>query len=143
MIYIIIAAVCYAIAIIFATIASRKIDTNLAAGLGNLISAIIPIIIAAPLLNKKLLAIPDSRFGIIMEIFAGIFVAFFAMAFTKSLSVNRIAIVMPLVFGGSIFISAILSYLFLKEKITITEVMGLLILGVGLGIITYARLNGK
>lgn len=143
MIFIIGAAVFYAIAIIFSTVASRKIDTNLAAGLGNLISAIIPIIVAAPLLNKRLLTVPDSRIGVIMEIFAGIFVALFTMALTKSFSINKVAIVVPIVFGGSIFLSAILSYFFLKEKITITEGFGLLVLGVGLGIITYARLTAK
>lgn len=103
MVFIIGAAVFYSIAIIFSTIASRKINTNLAAGLGNLISAIIPIVVAAPLLNKKLLTIADSRFGVIMKILAGIFVALFTMALTRSFSLNKVAIVVPIVFGGSIF----------------------------------------
>lgn len=143
MLFIVLAAVFYSIAIIFSTVASRKIDTNLAAGIGNLISAIIPLIVAAPLLNKKLLNVPDSRFGVIMEIIAGIFVALFAMALTKSFSINKVAIVVPIVFGGSIFLSAILSYIFLKEKATITEILGLLILGIGLAIVTYARFTSK
>ena len=143
MLFIIAAAIFYSIAIIFSTIASRAINTNLAAGIGNLISAIIPLAIAAPFLNKKLLTVPDSRFGVIMEIFAGISVALFTMALTKSFSVNKVAIVAPIVFGGSIFLSAILSYIFLKEKITITELLGLLILGVGLIVITYAKFTGK
>lgn len=143
MVFIIVAAVFYSIAIILSTIASRKIDTNLAAGIGNLIAAIIPIAIAAPLLNKKLLTVPDSRFGMIMEILAGICVALFTMALTKSFSINKVAIVVPIVFGGSIFLSAILSTIFLKEKITLTESFGLSVLLIGLGIITYARLSGR
>jgi len=70
-------------------------------------------------------------------------VALFTMALTKSFSVNKVAIVVPIVFGGSIFLSAILSNIFLKEKVTITEGLGLLILGVGLAIITYAKLTTK
>lgn len=143
MIYIVIAAVFYAIAIILATVASRKIDTNLVAGIGNLLSGMIPIIVAAPLLNKNLLSNPNSKFGVLMAVLAGIAVALFSMAIIKSYSVNKVAIVAPLVFGGAIFLSAILSYIFLKEKITLLEGFGLLILGIGLSIITYTRLTTK
>ena len=38
------------------------------------------------------------------------------MTLNKSYSENKVAIVAPIVFGGAIFLSAILSSLFLKKK---------------------------
>lgn len=143
MIYIVIAAVCYAITAVLLAVSTRNIHPNLTVGVSNLLSALIPIAVAFPLLNKNLLNNSNSKLGVLMAVLAGIFIALFSMALAKSYSVNRVAIVAPLVFGGAIFLSAILSSIFLKEKITFIEGFGLLILGVGLAIITYARLAAK
>ncbi len=61
------------------------------------------------------------------------------MALNRSYSVNKVAIVAPIVFGGAIFLSAILSNIFFKEKIGLLQGVGLGFLGIGLIIIIYAR----
>lgn len=143
MVYIAIAAFCYSLVAIFAAVASRKMDTNLVAAFTNLVAAIIPTIVVIPLLNKNILNSSNSKLGLLMAVLAGIFIAFFTMAIAKSYSMNKVSVVAPLVFGGTVFLSAILSTIFLKEKITLTEGAGLVVVLIGLGIITYARLGGK
>ncbi len=141
MLFIIIAAVFYAIAILFATVASRHLNTNLSAGILNAMSAIIPIAVAVPAVIKK--ENTASKFGFIMAVLGGICIAIFAMALTKSYSLNKVGIVAPLVFGGSILISTVLSVFILKEKVTFLQAIGLGALTIGLGIVIYARATGK
>ncbi len=78
-----------------------------------------------------------------MAIIGGILIAFFVMAINKAYVENKVAVVAPIVFGGSIFLSAILSFVFFKEKITSLQGLGLALLGVAILIITYARATGK
>jgi len=141
MIFIAIAAICYAFAILFLTISSRHLNTNLSAGILNLISAILPLAVAIPAVTKK--GLNSHKFGIIMAVLAGLFIGIFGMAMSKSYSVNKVAIVTPLVFGGAILFSTILSLVFLKEKVTLIQVLGLAIVMVGLGTVVYARATGK
>lgn len=74
-----------------------------------------------------------------MSILAGIAIALFGLALSKSYATNKVAIVVPIVFGGSIFLSAILSAILFDEKITILQLIGLLFLAIGLAFIIYAR----
>lgn len=141
MLFIVIAAIFYAIAILFATVASRHLNTNLSAGILNIVSALIPIAVAIPAITRK--ENTTSKFGWVMAILGGICIALFAMALTKSYSLNKVGIVAPLVFGGSILISTILSVFMLKEKVTFMQGVGLVILTIGLGVVIYARATGK
>jgi drug/metabolite transporter (DMT)-like permease len=54
-----------------------------------------------------------------------------------------VALVSPIVFGGTIFLSAILSYFIFKEKVSPIQFSGLAILGVGLLLIIYSAATGK
>jgi len=125
MIYIILALLFYSAAIMFGAYASRNANSNLVSAVMNILSAVIPIAVIIPLLSKKLIG--DSRLGILYAAIAGVAIALFTMALNKSYSVNKVAIVAPIVFGGAIFLSAILSSIFFKEKIGLLQ-------GVGLGI---------
>lgn len=125
----------------FGTVASRKADTNLVSAVMNALSAIIPIAVIIPILNKKIFT--NSKYGILMAIIAGIAIALFTMALNKSYSVNKVAIVAPIVFGGAIFLSAILSNIFFKEKIDFLQGVGLAFLGLGLILVIYARAIAK
>lgn len=141
MIYIILAMVFYTAAIMFGAYASRKADSNLVSAVMNILSALIPIAVIVPILSKKLIA--DSRLGIVYAALAGAAIALFTMALNKSYSANKVAIVAPIVFGGAIFLSALLSYIFLKEKIGVLQGVGLAFLGLGLILIIYARATMK
>ncbi|MBI4098309.1 MAG: EamA family transporter, partial [Candidatus Levybacteria bacterium] len=135
MVYIFLALIFYTAVIVIGTIASRNANTNFVAAISNLIAAIIPLAVILPLLNKGLLA-HTNKLGIIATILSGIAVALFTMAMVKSYSINKVAIVAPIVFGGSIFLSAILSYFFFKEKITLFQGVGLAFLAIGLIFVT-------
>lgn len=137
MIYLFIALIFYAIAILFGTAASRNVNTNLAAGLQNVLAAVIPLAVAIPFISKK--AIQSHKFGIVMALLGGISIAIFAMALNKSFAMNKVGIVTPIVFGGAIFLSTLLSTIVFKEKITAIEALGLTVLAIGFGIIIYAR----
>ncbi len=141
MIYIILASISYTAAIILSTIAARSANTNLVAIVSNLVSVFIPLAIIAPLISKKFII--DSKYGIFMSFLAGLAVAFFTMSLLKSYSQNKVAVVVPMVFGGAIFLSAFVSYIVFKEKITLFQGIGLLLLGVGLFLIIYARVTGR
>jgi len=141
MLYIILALFFYAIAIVIGAIASRNTDSNLVSAIMNAISTIIPLAVVIPILNRKFFE--NGKFGIMMAIIAGIAIALFTMALNKSFQVNKVAIVSPIVFGGAIFLSAILSYIFLKEKITLVQGAGLILLFIALTLITYSKATGK
>jgi multidrug transporter EmrE-like cation transporter len=74
-----------------------------------------------------------------MAVLNGVFIALFVLLLTKSLSVNKVGIVAPIVFGGSILISTVLSYFIFNEKATLLETLGLIFVLVGISIVAYAR----
>jgi uncharacterized membrane protein len=143
MIYILLAVVFYATAIILSAIASRAINSNLVSALTNIVSAIIPIAVVVPILNKHIVESSQKRFGILMAILSGLAIAIFTMTLNKSYTENKVAIVAPMVFGGAIFLSAVLSNIFLKEKISLLQGIGLALLAAALSLIVYARMTGK
>jgi uncharacterized membrane protein len=141
MIYLLVALVFYSIAIVLGTAASRNANPTLAAGITNLLSAVIPLALAIPYLTKK--GLTGHKFGVIMAVLSGLCIAIFAIALNKSFAVNKVGIVAPIVFGGAIFVSTFLSYFVFKERITLFEGVGLAFLAVGLCFITYARAVAK
>lgn len=141
MIYIILALLFYTTAIMLGTIAARSANTNLVSAIINGVSAIIPAAVVVPILNSKLFV--NSKFGITIAVLAGIAIALFSMSLTKSYSENKVAVVAPIVFGGAIFLSAILSTIFFKEKISQIQGVGLFFLGIGFLLIIYARFTGR
>ncbi len=137
MIYLILALLLYTIAILIGASASRNANTNLVAAVTNTFSVIIPLLIVLPALTKK--TYQTQKYGIFMAALGGIVVSLFVLALSKSFTQNKVGIIAPVVFGGAIFLSAILSFFIFKEKLTITEGVGLGIVGVGLAVIIYAR----
>ena len=141
MLYILTAMVFYTIAILLGTTASRKADSNLVSGVINIISAILPTFVAMSYLSKE--SIEKSKTGLYFAVLAGVAIAIFSMALNKSFSTDKVAIVSPIVFGGSILLTAILSSLFFKEKITTVQGFGLSFLGLGIVMIIYAKMTGR
>lgn len=141
MIYIIIATILYTIALIFITLSARHADTNLATAITNIVSTILPVIIIIPYLNKKLVS--DGKVGLIYAILGGIAIALYTLALTKSFATNKVAIVSPIIYGGSIFLTAIISFVLFKEKISLFQGIGLSLVGVGILFILYAIVTGK
>lgn len=141
MIYIFLALVFYTVAILLGAAASRNANTNLVSAIMNTISAVIPVALVASLLSKKFII--SQKFGVLMAVAGGVCVALFVMAINKAYSFNKVGIVAPIVFGGAIFLSTILSYFIFKEKVSQLQFIGLIILGVGFGFVIYARATGR
>ena len=141
MIYIFLATLFYSTAIFFLTYASRAANTILVTAVINIVSAILPVLAVIPFLNK--VNFEEQKMGLIAAVIGGVLIALFGIFLAKSYSLNKIAVVVPIVFGGSILISSILGSFIFKEKVTILEGVGLSILTVGLLIIIYARFSAK
>lgn len=141
MIYIFLATFFYSTSILFLTYASRAVNVILVTAVVNIVSAILPTIVLIPFLNK--VNISEQRLGILAAIIGGTLIALFGIFLAKSYTLNKVAVVVPIVFGGSILISSILGTFIFKEKVTILEGIGLSIVTVGLLIIIYARLSMK
>lgn len=141
MVYIFLATVLFACAITFSAIASRSLNTNFAAAIVNVISALIPVAVVIPILNK--IPLQNQKVGILAAVIAGTFIALYSMALAKSVSINKLAIVSPIVFGGTILLTALVSYVLFKEKISLFQGIGLALLFLGLIFITYARWSGR
>ncbi|MDO8591676.1 MAG: hypothetical protein Q7R60_01965 [bacterium] len=137
MIYIVGALLLYTIAILLGAAAARNANTNLVSLITSALSVLVPAAVVAPHLSKK--AFTSHKFGIIMAVLGGIVVGLFVMALNKSFAENKIGIVAPIVFGGAIFLSTLLSLFVFKERIGLIEGIGLAILGIGFIIIIYAR----
>lgn len=141
MLYILIALIFYTAALMIGTVANRAINSTVVTAIINTLSAIIPIFLIAPHIDKRLFT--DGKHGLIMAVLAGICIAIFSLAINKSFQVNKVALVSPIVFGGAIFLTAILGYIFFKEKLSILHISGLILMGVGLLTIIYSAVSGK
>ncbi|MDP4011943.1 MAG: hypothetical protein Q8P72_07030 [Candidatus Roizmanbacteria bacterium] len=141
MMYIIAALLLYTATIILGAYASRNADSGLVTAIMNTMSAILPIAIIAPYLSK--MNVQNSKYGIIAAIIAGAVIALFTLSLNKSFTVNKVGIVTPIVFGGAIFLSTIISAIIFKEKVSLLQGFGLAFLGFGFIIVTYARWAGK
>jgi len=141
MIFIIAALLLYTATTLLGAYASRHADSNLITAIMNIMSAVLPIALIIPYVSK--INVHDSKYGIITAIFAGASIALFTLAINKSYSVNKVGIVAPIVFGGAIFLSTLISTVLFKEKVSLIQGFGLTFLGIGFIIITYAKWIGK
>lgn len=140
MLYLLFALVFYTAALMLIAFASRITSSSLVTAIVNTVSIIIPISIVFFTQDKKLF---DNKLGIIIAVFGGVAIALYTLTFNKSLQLNKVALVAPIVFGGAIFLTAILSYFIFKEKLSPLHLTGLLTVGVGLLIIAYSAVSGK
>jgi len=136
-----VALLLYTATIILGAYASRHADSNLVTAIMNTMSAILPLAIIVPYFSK--INVQNSKYGIIAAIIAGATIALFTLSLNKSFTVNKVGIVTPIVFGGAIFLSTILSAILFKEKVSMIQGFGLTFLGIGFIIVTYARWVGK
>ncbi len=141
MIYIFLALIFYTGVVIVSTFAARLMNSVFVAAIVNLVSTVLPVILAVPILTKS--GVGNQRLGIFAAIVAGIFVALFSLFLNKSFAENKVGIVTPIVYGGTILLSTVISYFVFKEKVSFTEGVGLSVLTVGFVIIIYARFTGN
>ena len=141
MITIFVALIFYTTALMFIAIASRRLDSSIVTMIGNIISAIIPIGAALPMIERYPVA--QNKEGYMYAAIAGACIAIFGIALARSFADSRVAIVNPIVFGGSIFLTAVLSAFIFKERISMFQGIGLACMFVGLSFIVYSKVTGK
>lgn len=137
MLYLFLAILLFTTLSLLSAAASRRTNSNLVTLIVNTFSVLMPLIILAPAFIKKSLTIDKP--ALIMTIIAGLCVGLFAMTVNKSFTLNKVGIVIPVVFGGTIMLTAVLSYFIFKETLKGFELAGLLLILAGLGFIIYAR----
>lgn len=143
MLYLILCVILYTIALLFGAIGARHLTPIVATAVNNIIAAILPLLLVIPLINNKLLSNQNTKYGIIMAAISGIFVALFVLTLNKTLSVNKVGIVVPVVYAGTIFLTTILSAFVFKEKITMLQSVGLGFLAIGFVVIIYVKATGN
>jgi uncharacterized membrane protein len=141
MVFILLALVFYVVATMTAAIASRSLNSNFAALLINAVSVVVPLIVVSQAWSKKLLS--SSTTGMIMAVLSGIAISLFVLSLNKSFQINKVGIITPIIYGGTIFLTTILSYIFFKEKVTQFQLFGLVAVGVGILSIIYAAVTGR
>jgi drug/metabolite transporter (DMT)-like permease len=139
MFYIIAACLLYSAAILLGTYASRNANTNLVAAIVNIVSSLIPTVVVFASFSEKLKA--STKAGLLAAGLGGVLIAFFVMALNKAYSEENVAIISPIVFGGSIAITSVASYFIFKEKIVGLQLVGLVLVLIGLSLVVISRLK--
>lgn len=141
MLYLILAVLLLSAVLIFSTAASRRADTTIVTLIINVASVLIPLLVVGLAMTKKSSSIQMP--AIAFSVACGLCLGLYGMMINKSLSLVKVGIVIPTIFGGAILISTILSYFLFKETLSTIELLGLFLVLVGLGFIIYSRAYGS
>lgn len=141
MIYIILSLFLYTIANLLSAFTARSSGSpTMVAAIVASVSAVIPLAYAIPLVSKKDFS---SHSAIILSILSGLCIGLFTITLIKSLSINKVGIVLPIVLGGTLFLSTLLSLFVFKERVSSLQSVGLFLMGCGLIVLIYTRATGK
>jgi drug/metabolite transporter (DMT)-like permease len=137
MIYLLIAMFLFTAASLLGAAASRRFDPSFISAIINIVAVFPPVILSAALFSKKTL--DTQKPAIFMAICAGILIGFFAMTIGKSYTVNKVGVVVPVIYGGTILLTTVLSYFIFKESLRPLELSGLFFVLIGISVLIYAR----
>lgn len=138
-----ISAVGYAGFQFFSAKAGGRLDYLLSAIVINVVAVIIPLTLLLNGIFQKNAVVTTQKSGLIYAGLAGISIAIFAIAFQKIFQQGgSLSFVSPLIFGGAIALSTILSLLILKESINIYHILGILFILGGIACISLAKAQG-
>lgn len=136
MIYIALATVFYSVFILLNTIAARVIDPVFAAAVVTGVSAIIPVVIAV---RAQTLTLTPLQ-GVVAAVAAGICIALYSIFLNRAFAAEKVGVVVPIVYGGSLVITTVLSLVVFRERIGTLQAIGLVVMMIGIGIVTYSRI---
>ncbi len=139
--FVVIALVSYSMFEIFSSQAGGKIDANLSSSIFNGLGIVIPLgsyVIYNILKRQETL--PSTPKGIIFSVIAGIAIAIFSIVFVKIFEKGgNVSFVIPLIYGGSIVLTSIISRVWLNEKISLGNIVGLVLISLGFLIIVVSK----
>jgi drug/metabolite transporter (DMT)-like permease len=140
MVYIFLALITYSVAMLFATYANRHANVSWVALIVNTISISVPLIL---LLAAREGSKASTKNGIAAAVAGGVLISLFTLLLGKSYELNNVAVVGPIVFGGSIVLTSIASLFLFKEKIAPLQGLGLVFVVIGLGLVVYSRIKAS
>ncbi|HRC26044.1 MAG TPA: EamA family transporter [Alphaproteobacteria bacterium] len=122
--------------------AAGKIDPFLSSGLVNLIGTVLPLTVWL-LFKGRNSGLPDlASPGIVLSVLAGLCIAAFGVFVMKAFESGAASYVIPLVYGGTIAVSAAVGWGLFREEISPTQTAGIVLILCGLGVVIYARAKG-
>jgi uncharacterized membrane protein len=137
---ILLCAVFYAVFEIFAGLAGGKINDWLAAVLYNGIGTVIPLIVyLSTTAAKGKTTIRGAVYASLAGVGIMLFSVLLARVFNKG---GNLSYVIPTVYGIAIVLSSMFGYIFLKDKMTTLQALGLGFIVVGVVCIIYAKAKG-
>ena len=133
---IIICAIFYAAFEIFAGLAGGKVNSWLAAVLYNGIGTVIPLIVYFATTAKG----KTTFKGIALASLAGVSIMLFSVLLANVFNKGgNLSYVIPTVYGIAIAISSLFGLFILKDKVTALEIVGLVLVVVGVTLIALSR----
>lgn len=136
MIYIALTTIFYTIALLAIAQASRRLDSTFATAIINTLSAIIPIVLSVKLVEKY--PISQYRDGWFYAIGAGIAIALFTLFLAKSFVFNKVGLVTPIVYGGSLVGTTLLASWLFGEKIQPLQGWGIAVIVLGIVLVVMS-----
>jgi uncharacterized membrane protein len=134
---ILISAVFYSMFVIFAGLSGGKINQWLASVMFNGIGTFIPLVIYSATSKGK----TTSR-GIIYALLAGVSIMIFSVLLSRIFNKGgNLSFVIPALYGTAIVLSGSFGWLFLKEKMSGLQVLGFVLVIIGVGCIVAAKLK--
>jgi drug/metabolite transporter (DMT)-like permease len=131
----------YSAAIMLLAAASRSANIVLVTAIANTLPFLLPS--ALVLANSESYSLAKQRNGILLALLGGLAITGYTLAVNKSYSIEKVAVVAPIVMGGAVVLTAILGLIIYKEKVTLLQGVGLVGISAGLLLVAYARASGK
>lgn len=137
MLYLFLAILLFTLATLLSAGASRRADFGFVSLIVQTFAVIVPLLLIGPKFVGKIQDV--NKLALLLAALAGLAIGFYALTFNKSLSIDKVGVVVPVIYGGTILLATLLSYFIFKETLKGLELVGLLLILVGLGFMIYAR----
>ena len=138
MIYVLLALIPFTVFMLAARYANQRIDPVVSVLIVNLLSFLIPAIIAV-ITKTKLKIAHSPKDGIAVAILAGAGISAYSYLMAKAMSTTNVAIVSPILWGGVIVTSTIGAAVLFHEKINTMQIVGLALVVVGIGLVIVSK----
>lgn len=112
-------------------------DSNLVGTIINFIGMLVPLV----LFVLSSVSIKESKpTGLWWALAGGVAIGIFTLALTRIFASGQaVSFVTPLVYGGSVALSAIISFLFFGEKIPMLQAVGIGVIIIGIFVVVFSK----
>lgn len=133
-----VATLSYALMVVALSRGPHSADSNIVGTIINLLGALIPFTLF--LVSDIKISHAGSLKGISWAVAGGVGIAVFTLAMARLFVTGwSLALVSPIVYGGAILIVSLIGAIAFKEELGIFQLLGLLLVVLGIGTIIYGR----